>query len=181
MPKFSEPLAQAEYERLLASGMDESLAHEQVEVARLAGLYTPPEQRTRPRLFAIVGSDDQKRIARKRGIAEMAQNDPDKFDKYQRNARAAGVDITGKSYCSGLAAYPGDPDGWVVDDTDIKKKAEHKGIIVSKEDGLIKLTNPIPAGVSPAEAMMKRKRIAKPVYKKRIPRILKGNKAGNFQ
>lgn len=181
MQRFKEPLAQKAYEALMDEGMSECDAHEAVEIDRLAGLYTPLEARRRPHLFAIVGSDDQKRIARKRGLQEMANNDPDKFDKFVRNAEAAGVDITGKSYCSGLAAYPGDPDGWIVDDHDLKKKAEYKGMIVGKEDGLLKLTNPMPAGVSPKETMLKRKRIAKPVEKKRIPTIIRKNKAGHIQ
>lgn len=179
--KFREPLAQAEYERLISEGMDEGEAHERVEVDRIAGLYTPKELQTQPRIFAIVGSDDQKRIARKRAIQDMHDNDPDKFDQYRRQARAAGVDISGKSYCSGLAAYPGDPDGWVKDDTDIKAIAKEKGLLVSKEDGLLKLTNPIPAGVSPAEAMSKRKRIYKAVRKKRIPKLIGHNKAGSYK
>lgn len=182
MPKFKFPLAQAAYEQLLAEGRDEGEAHQEIELGLLAGMYTPRELHIPSRgVPACVGSSDKIRIARKRAIQEMAQNDPDKFDKYQRNAATAGVDTSGRSYCSGLAAYPGDPDGWVVDDNDIKAKAKEKGILVSKEDGLLKLTNPIPAGMSPKEAMLKRKRISKPVEKKRIPRLLKGMKAGNFQ
>jgi hypothetical protein len=180
---FKYPMAQAEYERLLSTGVSEGDAHQEVELNLLAGMYIPRELQipTRPRMFAIVGSSDKARIARKRGIQEMAENDPDKFDQYSRQARAAGVDITGKSYCSGLAAYPGDPDGWAVDDTDIKHKAELKGMIVGKEDGLLKLTNPIPAGMSPSESMLKRKRISKPVMKKRRPKIKGHDKAGSYK
>lgn len=181
MTKFKEPLAQAEYERLIRSGAEDGEAYQGVELARLAGVYTPPEYRSQPRIFSIVGSDDQKRIARKRAIQDMHDNDPDKFDQYNRQARAAGVDISGKTYCSGLAAYPGDPDGWVKDDSDIKAIAKEKGILVSKEDGLLKLTNPIPAGVSPGEHMLKRKRIHKPVMKKRRPKINGHNKAGSYK
>ncbi len=181
MSKFSEPLAQTEYERLLATGMDECDAHQDVELRRLSHEFTPFEERTTPGIFSIVGSSDKVRAARTRGLQEMSQNDPDKFDQYKRQAQAAGVDISGKTYCSGIAAYPGDPDGWVKDDNDIKTIAKMKGIEVSKEDGLLKLTIPTKAGVSPSEDMLARKRITKATRKKRIPRLLKGNKAGNFQ
>lgn len=181
MPKFNEPLAQAEYDRLLSEGMEAGEAHQQVELNRLAGHYTPPEARTAPRIFGIVGSDDQKRIARKRAIQEMHDNDPDKFDQYKRQANGAGVDISGKTYCSGLAAYPGDPDGWVKDDSDIKAIAKAKGILVSKEDGLLKLTTPIREGESPAVNMLKRKRINKAVMRKRRPKINGVNKAGSYK
>jgi hypothetical protein len=182
MPKFKFPLAQAAYEQMLAEGREEGEAHQEVELGLLAGMYTPRELHIPSRAApACIGSSDKIRISRKRAIQEMAQNDPDKFDKYQRNAAAAGVDITGRHYCSGLAAYPGDPDGWAMDDNDIAAKAKEKGILVGKEDGLLKLTVPVEAGMSPKESMLKRKRIHKPVEKKRIPRLLKGNKAGSYQ
>ncbi len=178
---FKFPKAQAAYEKFIAEGMDEGDAHQEVELNILAGMYTPTELYTPRHLPAIVGSSDKVRAARTRGLQEMSQNDPDKFDQYKRQAQAAGVDISGKTYCSGIAAYPGDPDGWVKDDNDIKTIAKMKGIEVSKEDGLLKLTIPTKAGVSPSEDMLARKRITKATRKKRIPRLLKGNKAGNFQ
>lgn len=179
MPKFNEPLAQAEYERLMSTGMSAEDAHQEVEIKRMAGQYTPPEARTRPRIFSIVGSSDQKRIARKRGMQEMADNDPDKFDQYKRQAEAAGVDITGKSYQSGFAAYPGDPEGWCGDDNDIAAKARMKGFKVSKEDGILKLGVPMDISKDPREQMMAKKRLTKPVKKRR--RMIQRTKGNRFK
>lgn len=41
-------------------------------------------------------------------------------------AREAGVDVTGKVYLSGLAAYPGDPRAWVSGRGDVKKLCEER-------------------------------------------------------
>lgn len=179
--RFKESLANEAYARLVESGMPEHDAFMEVELQRLSGFFTPVESRSSSRVFSIAGSSDQKRAARNRGLREMAENDPDKFDQYKRQAAAAGVDIAGKTYNSGLAAYPGDPDGWVKDDNDIKSIARMKGIHVTKEDGELKLEIPIPAGESPAVNMLKRKRLFKPVRKKRVPQIKGLNKAGSFK
>lgn len=178
---FIEQSANDAYAELLSNGMPEQDAFMEVELQRLNGFHTPIESRTVSKVFAITGSSDQKRAARMRGLREMAENDPDKFDQYKRQAAAAGVDISGKTYNSGLAAYPGDPDGWVKDDNDIKSIARMKGIHVTKEDGELKLEIPIPAGESPAANMLKRKRLFKPVRKKRIPQIKGLDKAGSFK
>ncbi len=172
---FSDSYCQSEYRKLVDSGVSREQSHYEIEMRRS---YPQP---TNSGGGFISGSDRSRRSARTRGLQEMSQNDPDKFDQYKRQAQAAGVDISGKTYCSGIAAYPGDPDGWVKDDNDIKTIAKMKGIEVSKEDGLLKLTIPTKAGVSPSEDMLARKRITKATRKKRIPRLLKGNKAGNFQ
>lgn len=179
--RFKEASAQAGYERRISEGMAEQDAYFEVETERMSGFHTPVESRRSSRVFAITGSSDQKRIARKRGLQEMADNDPDKFDQFIRQAKGAGVDIAGKTYCSGLAAYPGDPDGWIKDDADIKSVAAIKGINVDKEGGELRLTIPIPAGESPGANMLKRKRIHKAVQKKRVPQIKGFNKAGSFK
>lgn len=180
MPKFNEPLAQAEYERLLSTGMSAEDAHQDVEVRRLRNEFVPAELRMPPpKVFAIVGSSDQKRIARKRGMQEMADNDPDKFDQYKRQAEAAGVDITGKSYQSGFAAYPGDPEGWCGDDNDIAAKARMKGFKVSKEDGILKLGVPMDISKDPREQMMAKKRLTKPAKKRR--RMIQRTKGNRFK
>lgn len=171
MIKFDLPLAQAEYERLIAEGMEEGLAHEQVERRRLTGDFLPPAYiqhlRSRPKMFNIVGSDDQKRIARLAAMKEMAEGDPDKFDQYKRQAQAAGVDITGKSYSSGLAAYPGDPDAWIKDDNDIKALARQKGYHVGKEDGLIKVQVPLDPREKSHKQLLRKPRNTRPVVKHR--------------
>lgn len=167
MQRFVEPAAQAEYEALVANGMSHDEAHGEVELRRIRGEFTPREWRTKPRIFGIVGSDDQKRIARLAHVKDMAENDPDKFDKYKRQADAAGVSIAGKSYVSGLAAYPGDPDAWVKDDSDIKAIARQKGFVTSKDDGLLKVTVPIDRSKQSNRQLLEKPRNTKPVVKHR--------------
>lgn len=163
MPRFEESEAQREYDAQIASGIDAGEAHENVERRRLNGEFIAHHLRTRPRLFAIVGSDDQKRIARIRGVQQMAEHDPDKYDQYLRQAKAAGVSIAGKSYESGLAAYPGDPDAWVKDDHDIKALAKQKGYGTSKDDGLLKISVPIDPTKQTNKQLLERPRNTKPV------------------
>jgi len=167
MPKFEEPQAQREYEAQIASGIDAGEAHENVERRRLNGEFIAAHLRTKPRIFSIVGSDDQKRIARLRGVQDMAERDPDKYDQYLRQAKMAGVSIAGKSYESGLAAYPGDPDAWVKDDHDIKQLAKQKGCFTSKEDGLLKISVPLDPREKATKQMLARKRNTKPVSVRR--------------
>lgn len=164
--RFPEPEAQKEYERLNAY-MSADEAHEIVERHRLAGWYIPKHQRLGPMLPAIVGSDDQKRIARKRAMQQMSDEDPDKFDQYKRQADLAGVDITGKSYNSGLAAYPGDPDAWIKDDNDTKAIAKLKGFKTSKEDGLLKLTVPMDMTQQSNRQLLAKPRLTKPTVVQR--------------
>lgn len=167
MQRFVEPAAQAEYEALVASGMSQDEAHGEIELRRIRGEFTPKEWQTKPRIFSIVGSDDQKRIARLAHVKDMAENDPDKFDKYKRQADAAGISIAGKSYVSGLAAYPGDPDAWVKDDSDIKALARQKGFMTSKDDGLLKVTVPMDRSKQSNRQLLEKPRNTKPTVKKR--------------
>lgn len=48
-------------------------------------------------------------------------------DAYLAEARRAGVDVTGKVYLSGLAAYPGDPEAWVSGRGDVQRVVEQRG------------------------------------------------------
>lgn len=48
-------------------------------------------------------------------------------DFYKEEASAAGVDVKGKVYLSGLAAYPGDPEAWVTGRGDVKRVCEQRG------------------------------------------------------
>jgi hypothetical protein len=52
-------------------------------------------------------------------------------DRYQREAAAAGVDVKGKVYMDGLAAYPGDPRAWVGGRGDVLRVAEERGYTVT--------------------------------------------------
>lgn len=165
--RFAEPLAQEAFERLVSEGMSKELAYEEVELRRMSGAYTPVELRSRPGIFSIVGSDDQKRIARLAAVKQMAETDPDKFDQYKRQAAAAGVDITGKGYNSGIAAYPGDPDAWVKDDSDIKAIARKKGFATTKEDGLLKVLVPLKQSEKSHRQLLRKPRNFKPVVKNR--------------
>jgi hypothetical protein len=172
MPKFNEPLAQAEYDALIASGMDSGDAHESVELRRLRGEFVPTmsdAERWEWRCRVGFGgdSDDKRRIARLRGVQQMAENDPDKFDQYKRQANAAGVSISGKSYESGLAAYPGDPDAWVKDNSDIKALAKQKGCFTSTDDGLLKISVPLDPTKQTNRQLLARARNTKPVVRKR--------------
>jgi hypothetical protein len=56
---------------------------------------------------------------------------PELGDQYRRLADAAGVNTTGKHYCSGLADFPGDPTAWISDRGDVLRVAREKGYRVS--------------------------------------------------
>lgn len=48
-------------------------------------------------------------------------------DFYEREAAAAGVNVKGKVYKSGLARFPGDPEAWINSKDDIKNICEKRG------------------------------------------------------
>lgn len=52
---------------------------------------------------------------------------PGAGDFYAREARAAGVDVTGKVYMAGLAERPGDPRAWVSGRGDVQRLCEERG------------------------------------------------------
>lgn len=60
-------------------------------------------------------------------------------DHYAGEAKKAGVNVKGKIYLSGLAAFPGDPRAWVSDRGDVQKVCEErnfgcKGAVATKCD-----------------------------------------------
>ena len=57
----------------------------------------------------------------KRGLNEWTAK------RYLAKAKKAGVSITGKRYLSSLARYPGDPEAWVSDRSDIKGLCKRRG------------------------------------------------------
>lgn len=48
-------------------------------------------------------------------------------DVLKAQANAAGVNVTGKVYVGGLAAFPGDPQAWVSDRHDVKRVLTERG------------------------------------------------------
>jgi hypothetical protein len=63
------------------------------------------------------------------GHANGSQFDGQEFvgDYYKGIAAKAGVDVKGKVYLSGLAAFPGDPEAWVSGRGDLARVAEKRG------------------------------------------------------
>ena len=47
-------------------------------------------------------------------------------ERYKKQAAVAGVDVKGKVYCSGLAAYAGDPVAWVGSRGDVARVCEER-------------------------------------------------------
>jgi hypothetical protein len=173
MTKFSEPLAQKEYERLVATGMDEGDAHEDVERRRLRLEFVPKSQRLPPQQAPFCVSNDRIRNEQMAALQAQADRDPDYIDSLQRSAKAAGASIAGKTYNSGLAAYPGDPDAWVRDESDVRSVCKHKGYHVSKEDGVMKIGIPMDPTKPPQAQLLKKPRIHKPTYKQQRPVLSK--------
>ena len=52
---------------------------------------------------------------------------PELGDHYKAIAAAAGVNVQGAVYKSGLARFPGDPEAWVRDRGDVKRLCEQRG------------------------------------------------------
>ena len=52
---------------------------------------------------------------------------------YLNEAKAAGVDITDKFYHSGIARFPCDPLAWVGSDSDLKARAEARGVFMESD------------------------------------------------
>lgn len=63
----------------------------------------------------------------KYGAEQFAGGDPKNMETYTGPARRAGVSITGKSYQSGLARFPGDPRAFVSDLDDARRVAREMG------------------------------------------------------
>lgn len=161
MSRFSEPAAQAEYERLLRGGMEEGDAYFDVETRRLRGDFTPAGMPFK--VPGCLGSSDKKRIARKRSMQQLADNDPDHYDQLVRTAKAAGVDTTGKMYDDGLATYLGDPDAWVRDDSEARDISRAKGNVVVKDGRRQKVIVPVKMdGTRPQDQLRNKPRVQGP-------------------
>ena len=100
---------QREYERMRADGLSHNLAE-------MFALQAPPQ---------IAGTDN----IFLEGHCNGSQFDGQEYvgELYKAEARAAGVDITGKVYLGGLARYPGDPEAWVSGRGDVKRICEQRG------------------------------------------------------
>lgn len=164
MSRFTEPAAQSEYERLLESGTEESEAYFSVETRRLQGAFIPASERLGPfKVPGCLGSSDKKRIARKRSMQHLADNDPDHYDQLVRTAKAAGVDTTGKMYDDGLATYLGDPDAWVRDDSEARDISRAKGNVVVKDGRRQKVIVPVKMdGTRPQDQLRNKPRVQGP-------------------
>lgn len=60
------------------------------------------------------------------GGNQFADN-PALGDYYAREARAKGINISGATYLSGMARYPGDPEAFIRDRGDIRRICEERG------------------------------------------------------
>jgi uncharacterized protein YbjT (DUF2867 family) len=133
-PKISsDPQIQADYEEIRRRGEEHNLA---VMLAR----RSPPAAQT-DREF-LHGHCNGNQFA---GMEYLG-------DHYASEARRQGVNITGKVYLSGLAAYPGDPKAWVAGKGDVERVLDERGW---GAEGAIKrnvsnVAEPLNVGVDPA-------------------------------
>jgi hypothetical protein len=67
------------------------------------------------------------------------ESNPARGDYYRRIAESAGVNVTGKTYLTSLAEFPGDPEAWISDRHDVLAVAERKGLRV---EGAVNYTPP---------------------------------------
>jgi len=104
-----EPSVQAFYEQMRREGTSHTLAE-------MFALQQPPE---------TAGTDTAFNQGRCNG--NQFEKTPWMGDYYKREAVRAGVDTTGKTYLSGLARYPGDPQAWVSDTGDVRRVCEGRG------------------------------------------------------
>ena len=85
-------------------------------LAEMLALGEPPMSNT-----------DREFLEGRGGCYDQFQGQPEIGDYYAAVAGAQGVDITGKVYLSGLAAYPGDPRAWVGGRGDVRSVCEERG------------------------------------------------------
>ena len=117
-PRISEdPVIQRRYEELRRNGE----SHRMAEV--LACRKFPH----------FSGTNDDWMRGRENG--KQFEGNPWLGEHYKRVAERAGVSTTGKIYCTGVAAYPGDPRAWVSDTSDVLAVARERNLTV---DGIIK-------------------------------------------
>lgn len=103
-----DPWVQAAYERMRAEGTSHRLAE-------MFALQQPPMSCT-DREF-LEGHCNGSQFAGQEHVG----------DYYRSVATAAGQDVTGKVYLSGLAAYPGDPQAWVSGRGDVERVVRQRG------------------------------------------------------
>lgn len=103
----SEPVKQAFYETLVERG-------ESPRMAEMLAARQAPRGRTDSTWMA--------------GRWGGGIRDPFVAEHYRQVALQHGVNPEGKTYCSQLASFPGDPVAWVDSVADVKKVAELKGI-----------------------------------------------------
>lgn len=61
------------------------------------------------------------------GCYDQFEKNPFLGEWHARQARAAGINVGGSVYLSGLAAYPGDPRAWVSGRGDVKRVLDERG------------------------------------------------------
>ena len=103
------PAIQAHYEECLKNGCTPRLAE-------MLAFAQPPR------------ADDDTSFLAVRRPREQFANQPEIGDAYAKHAKAAGMNITGAIYEPGLAQFPGDPNAWVRDRGEIRKKVEALGM-----------------------------------------------------
>lgn len=87
---------------------------------------------------------------------------PGRGNSYKALADAAGVSVTGKHYCAGLADYPGDPTAWVSDRGDVLRVARMKNMKVTGD------VNYTPHEVDPGEDIP----IAREILEREVERAM---------
>ena len=84
-------------------------------LAEMFALQAPPNVQGGDRMF-LEGTENGRQF----------QDNPMIGDLYAADAKAAGVDIKGKVYKDRLARYPGDPQAWVSDTSDVVRIAKKR-------------------------------------------------------
>jgi hypothetical protein len=74
-----------------------------------------------------MSNSDREFLEGRGGCYDQFKRNPEAGEYYKRVAEAAGQDVTGKVYMSGLAEYPGDPRAWISDRAEAKKVVEERG------------------------------------------------------
>ncbi len=106
------PRIQADYEKMRSEGTSHKLAE-------MFALQRPP--RANDDTTWLASQSDAIGGANLDGKPEMVQK------AYTEPAKAAGVNIKGSVYVPGLAEFPGDPNAWVKNLSEVKSKVEKKG------------------------------------------------------
>jgi hypothetical protein len=121
-----DPEIQAAYEAMLADGVSDRLAE-------MLALQSPPSSRSDREFW--------------RGKWNQFEKTPHVGDAYKKAAEAANVNVTGKRYLSGLARFPGDPEAWVSDRSDVQRVVQSRGWAC---EGIVNV-KPVPLPEPPQE------------------------------